>query len=226
MRKTFALICLFVVGCSQSPVEKRVDIESVMDAVVHIEVTAVSTSYDGYEYEQTWQGSGAFIAPNIILTAGHVVNGAKSAIITLRDGTKLSASIFYEADNADVGFICVDYESSHVLKFSQSKLKLLDTVYICGHPLGWMNNWTVSEGVVSCLERDCEGFFGEFLMLQSDAASYPGNSGGPVVDEKGEIVGVLVGGINGTECLSYIVPAEIADQWEDVFREWLECPKS
>jgi putative serine protease PepD len=189
-------------------------IEYVMDATVHIHA---------YSELGEWEGSGSFISDDgVILTAAHVVRDAYQFDVTLRDGRVFTSTVSMAADNMDVGFIKIDYVATPVLRFSTEPVELGQTVFIFGHPLGWMNNWSVTKGIVSNTSRDTEGFFGRWNVIQSDSASWPGNSGGPVVNENGEIVGVLVGGIYGMECISYVVPAEIADQWEDVFIEWLE----
>jgi S1-C subfamily serine protease len=233
--KLFILSCiLLITGCNNDPIamyDKPVNIDQCMNAVVHIraymdEYQYMTEDYLYDDFQGAWQGSGCFIREDgVILTAGHVVRGAKRFEITLRDGTVLESSVAWAADNMDVGFIKVEIPEGCVapyLKFDTDGVKLTEAVYILGHPLGWMNNWTVSKGIISNTARDCEGFFGVFDVIQSDSASYPGNSGGPVVDENGRVVGVLVGGIQGMECLSYIVPSWIAKEWSDVFFEWLD----
>ena len=233
------LIC--IVGCDKETVVKEVTIrevvveaksallpvEHIMDSVVHIKAeTADAQSYDEYtraKYGQSWQGSGCFIREDgVIMTAGHVVDNAAKIQVTLRDGTILEAQHFWKADNMDVGFIKVDINDAPCLQFDDDGVKLVEDVYIVGHPLGIMNKWSITKGIISNIDRDCDGFFGEKLMIQADAASWPGNSGGPVVDQVGNIIGVLVGGIGGQECLSYITPTWIASEWADVFFAWLE----
>jgi S1-C subfamily serine protease len=232
---------LIIIGCDKEPVIKKVivrevvreyakkvlPVEHIMDSVVHIRAESASAqTYDEYtraKYGQSWQGSGCFIRPDgVILTAGHVIKGAAKIWVTLRDGTELEAKYFWQADNMDIGFIKVEADLVPCLQFDTDGVKLVDDVYIVGHPLGIMNQWSITKGIVSNIARDCEGYFGEKLMIQSDAAAWPGNSGGPVVDASGNIIGVLVGGINGQECLSYIVPTWIASEWADVFFAWLE----
>jgi len=239
------LALLTLVGCKPRVVEKKVetvkvettlvyvqpevaDMDKVMNSVVHIRAYVEESQYGTEDYlydgfQGAWQGSGCFISEDgIVMTAGHVVDGADRLEVTLRDGTVLESVYFWRADNMDVGFIKVDIENAPALKFDTDGIELTEDVFILGHPLGWMNGWTISKGIISNTARDCDGFFGEHLMVQSDAASYPGNSGGPVVDLNGNIVGVLVGGIGGQECLSYITPAWIAKEWSDVFSAWLE----
>ncbi len=233
-----------IVGCDKEAVVKEtivregvvgakhitLPVEHIMDSVVHITGESADAMYYAEElkakYGQSWQGSGCFIREDgVIMTAGHVVDNASTIRVTLRDGTVLEAQHFWKADNMDVGFIKVEVPEGFVapyLKFDLDGVKLVEDVYIVGHPLGIMNKWSITKGIISNIDRDCEGFFGEKLMIQADAASWPGNSGGPVVDQAGNIIGVLVGGINGQECLSYITPTWIASEWADVFYAWLE----
>ena len=200
-----------------------------MQAVVHIQAFDNDASdYDYGEYEadsKSWQGSGCFIREDgVIMTAGHVVDGADEFLITLHDGTQYRSTVSMKADNMDVGFIKIEpNEPVNYLRFDPDhEVEIGETIYIYGHPLGDMNPWSLTKGIVSNTERDTEGFFGVFDVLQGDAASWPGNSGGPVLDEHGKVIGVLVGGIRGSDNMSYITPSWIAKEWQDVFCEWLE----
>lgn len=225
------LMPILLIGCEhkqpQSETEVIFPVEHIMNSVVHIEAQKASAvHYDEYlrkQFGQSWEGSGCFIRDDgVILTAGHVVDGADEIKVTLQDGTVLEAVHFWKADNMDVGFIKVDTDDVPYLEFNTTGVDLVDDVFIVGHPLGIMNKWSITKGIISNTDRDCEGYFGQHHMIQSDAASWPGNSGGPVVNVDGEVIGVLVGGIGGNECLSYITPAWIAKEWSDVFMEWLE----
>jgi S1-C subfamily serine protease len=204
-----------------------VTVERAMDAVVHVRAFVDKPSYEEEYYAMAWQGSGCFITTDgTIMTARHVVEGADYFEITLRDGRTFVTDVSLAANNLDVGFIKIEVEGVPCLCFSESDPLLGEDVWLYGHPLGDRNGWSVTKGIVSNVERDCEGFFGEFMMIQSDAASWPGNSGGPVINQNGQIVGVLVGGIVGQECLSYISPGDMCKEWSDVMKEWLECQKN
>lgn len=202
--------------------------EQMMDCIVHLQV-------EGIEQEQTsclifkknftpkWQGSGFFKREDgIIVTAAHVVHEASQITVTLRDGRTFEAQYFWAADNMDVGFVKIDIVDAPCLEWDTDGVELAEDVYVLGHPYGRLNEWHITKGIMSCLARDTNGFFGEHLTIQTDAASWPGNSGGAVLDMDGQIVGVLVGGYNGSECLSIVTPTWIAKEWCDVFEQWLE----
>lgn len=234
---------LILVGCERSePIEplparvevvERMSVEDMMDCVVHLQV--IGKEIENYTYYQEcmipeWQGSGFFVREDgIIITAAHVVRDATDITVTLRDGTEYEAEYFWPADNMDVGFVKIEIDCNDTpeieqvpfLEFDRDGVELAEDVYILGHPFGDMNGWSITKGIISNLDRDTEGFFGVHAVLQADASSWPGNSGGCVLDMEGRIVGVLVGGIRGQECLSYIVPGRIAKAWCVVFESWL-----
>lgn len=179
--------------------------DTIMRSVVHIRAIA------------GWQGSGAYIGDGLILTAGHVVNGGGTFAVTFENEPNAYISgASYVEPAADVGFIYLgaDFNDVNIPALSFSDIACIrgDTAYIYGSPFGWDYNFSVSRGIISSVSRDCNGFFGEKIMLQSDSASYPGNSGGPVTNGAGEIVGILVGGTYGSECISLCIPARICEQ--------------
>ena len=103
-----------------------------------------------------------------------------------------------------------------------------DLLFIMGSPLGDMHFNSVTLGIVSCLERDVDKYlprykYGWTPTFQSDAAAYPGNSGGPVFNMDGEAVGVLVAGMEA--CLNYSVPVSIFKDDLDTIRQWFELSR-
>lgn len=178
---------------------KRVD-----PSVVYIE--AVN------EYgDRLWSGSGIIISSDgLILTAGHVIEGAEAFKIVLPDGREFWSNKSYLSGITDIGLIWVDAEK---LPFSylgnSDNLRKGEEVFIIGCPFGFELRNTVTAGIISGLKRDSDGFFGEKLMIQSDAQSWPGNSGGPVYNMQGQIIGILIGGYWGADGISLIVPSNI-----------------
>jgi len=196
------------------PVQKVINVDNVMGAVCHI---GASGDYG------SWEGSGAYVGNGLILTAGHVVKDASTFVITFENSqSSYVSSTFYLEPTADVGFIVLDDYDGPALVFDNDGYNRGDTTYIFGSPFGWNYKFSVSKGIVASVERDCNGFFGEKLLFQTDAASWPGNSGGPVTDNEGEIIGILVGGVGYSECISLCIPVSICEQSMRVYLEILK----
>jgi len=187
---------------------KRVD-----PSVVYIEIS------DECGYPM-WSGSGVIVSPDgLILTAGHVVDDAYSFRVVLPDGREFTTEKSYFSDVTDAGFIKIDAKELPVSSFGNSdNLKKGEEVFIIGTPLGYTLKNTVTSGIVSGLKRDYDDdFFGEKFLFQSDALSWPGNSGGPVYDMRGQIVGIVVGGYYPLDGISLCVPSNICILVMDVY---------
>ena len=180
-------------------------VERTLDSCVHV-----------VNVTRGWQGSAFAVAPDILITAGHVNEGGREFLITTADGEEYIAYQAISSKKYDIGFIKLEEPVLHpALVGNIGKLRLGQPVYVIGGSLGKMNWPNVTVGAISCLNRDLESFgapldFGWSILWQVDAATYPGNSGGPIFTLDGVVRGILVGGIGGSECLSYCVPLEVA----------------
>lgn len=192
------------------PEPEPLSLDTIMQSVVHIEA------------DFSWQGSGAYVGNGLILTAGHVVENAYEFVVTFEDGTICESYQYYREPTADVGFIYLGDCNAPSLQFDDDSTYRGDSVYIFGNPFGWSYNFSVTKGIISSVNRDCEGFFGDKIMLQADAAAYSGNSGGPVTDDEGEIIGILVGGTYGGDNISLIIPADICEASMKIYLAMLE----
>ena len=189
------------------PVTSQVNLVSLIKradpSVIYIEAVDEYNSH-------LWSGSGVIISPDgLVLTAGHVIDGAEAFKIILSDGQEFWSDKSYLSNVTDVGLIQIDAEK---LPFSylgnSDNLHKGEEVFIIGSPLGIELQNTVTAGIISGLKRDID-FFGEKLMIQSDAQSWPGDSGGPVYNMNGRVVGILVGGYWGADGISLIIPSNI-----------------
>lgn len=137
-------------------------------------------------------GSGAYISSNgYILTVAHLFNGFDkivSVTVISPAGDEVAAKIVQVGNGVDLAIIKVDfYESTPFVKIADpSKLNVGQEVIAIGSPAGL--SFSASKGIISALYRD---FDGAYNVTQSDAATNPGNSGGPMFNLDGELVGVV-----------------------------------
>src|SRR5215469_13569187 len=135
-------------------------------------------------------GSGFVVDPSgIIVTNRHVIEGATDILVTLQDNTLLRATLLAQADQTDVALIKVTPESPlPIVHFGDSDtVHVADHVLAIGNPLGL--GGTVTRGIVSALNRDIRDTpFDDYI--QTDAAINHGNSGGPLFNDRGEVIGM------------------------------------
>jgi len=170
--------------------------------VVNATVTIQVVSKQGEE----WSGSGVFIDnKGTILTAGHVLIDAELIDIVMPDGKTYKAKNPYVTNLVDVAFCQLDADIEvPFLAIAQMPTAVGDVVRVVGSPLGLTFHGTVTQGIVSFNGRDLDGV----SYMQIDASAVPGNSGGPVVNLQGEIVGILVAGIQMGVEMNFVVPAD------------------
>ena len=168
-----------------------------VNAVVTINAIVRQTVNYGFFFGSQTQevpvsGSGFFLtADGYILTNYHVVEGGENITVTDYDGNEYPATLVgYEQSN-DIAVLKVTGTSFHAVQIGNSTdLEVGDTLLIIGNALGELQ-YTLTQGVVSYLERAVTTETGEVInMFQTDAAINSGNSGGPVFNAKGEVVGI------------------------------------
>lgn len=175
-----------------------------VDSVVSIEVSVQGGK--GY-------GTGFIISEEgYIVTNYHVVENAKSILVTLYDDRQYSATIVGYEEMNDIAVLKIEPDGEiHSLIYGvSSDLSVGDAVYIIGNPLGDLT-FTLTTGVVSALNRLVETGNGmEINMFQTDAAVNSGNSGGPVFDEHGYVVGIASAKYASAsiEGLSFCIPID------------------
>jgi serine protease Do len=140
--------------------------------------------------EQRTQSSGLFIDPSgIIVTNRHVIQDSSEIIVTLHGTTRLRASVLATAAQSDLALVRVNVgKALPTVSFGDSNhMRPSEPVFIIGNPLGLGS--TVTAGIISALDRNTsESQSGSFFQI--DAAVNHSNSGGPVFDENGKVIGV------------------------------------
>jgi len=147
-----------------------------------------------------------------IVTNNHVVENSEKISVTFSDGVEASATLVGTDEKSDVAVIKVDNTSYPPLpKGDSSKLKVGEIVMAVGSPFGLSQS--VTTGIISALERNSAGINEYESFIQTDAPINRGNSGGPLVDMNGAVVGVnsaIVSGSAGNDGIGFAIPMNLA----------------
>lgn len=223
--------------------------EKSVSAVVHITTKTKNSMYDssnqlfefffgprgGYNQEPQYSmsaGSGVIISEDgYIVTNNHVVDGAENIDVILNDNRRFTAKVIGRDPNTDIALVKIDAKNLTVLPWGDSEsLKLGEWVLAVGNPFNLTS--TVTAGIVSAKSRSIGIMSGQMPMesfIQTDAAVNPGNSGGALVNARGELVGIntaIASRTGSYSGYSFAIPASIVHKVVDDLRKFGEVQRA
>lgn len=183
---------------------------AVSNSVVEITTEVVSTNNFMGQYISEGAGSGVIITTDgYIVTNHHVIDGASTISVTLKDGTSYSAEVIGDDAKTDLAVLKIDASGLTPAVFGDSdKITVGQTAIAIGNPLGQLGG-TVTSGIVSALDREIEIDGETMTLLQTSAAINPGNSGGGLFDDNGNLIGIVNAKSSGSdiEGLGFAIPS-------------------
>lgn len=187
--------------------------QRVSNAVVHLKVEKKQpNSRQAQLPGNAGTGSGFIISSDgFVVTNSHVINGAERIEGTLQDGRTFQARVVGDDPATDIAVVKMDGENLSTLAFGESRRLMVGQIAIAiGNPYGFQ--YSVTAGVVSALGRTLRSQSGRLIddVIQTDAALNPGNSGGPLVDSYGHVIGVNTAVILPAQGLCFAVAADLA----------------
>lgn len=184
-------------------------VDTVSPAVVHVQVKSARGGRSGQG-----SGSGVVVSPDgLILTNNHVIDGAQSITLAQGDGQHFGARLVGRDPDTDIAVLRA--ETTERLKFAKladsKKLRPGQIAIAIGNPLGFQS--TVTAGIISAVGRSLRAENGRLIddVIQTDAALNPGNSGGPLVNSAGHVIGINTATIMGAQGLCFAVASNTAE---------------
>lgn len=180
------------------------------NSVVAITTESMSTDSWARQYVTEGAGSGVVYSEDgYILTNNHVIEGASTINVTMNDGKTYEASLVAADSQSDIAVLKIDATGLTPVSFGDSDaLSVGDLAVVIGNPLGTLAG-TATDGIVSGLEREITLDGKSMTLIQVSASVNPGNSGGGVFDQYGNLIGLVVAKSSGSdvEGLGFAIPS-------------------
>lgn len=191
-------------------------VEIIKDSVVEIETISSSST-------QVTSGAGSGVLFGIseekyyVVTNHHVIDSANMVWVRLTNGERYSASIVGSVADADVAVLTISREGidpsvykTITIPSDGYKTRVGDTAIAIGNPLGTLGG-SVTQGIVSALDREINLEGTIMNVMQTDAAANPGSSGGGLFDAYGQLIGIVNGGsaVEGVEGINFAIPVKV-----------------
>lgn len=189
--------------------------EKALPSVVGVRTVETVSGYFRGSYDVEGIGTGVIVSSNgLILTNQHVVtSNPKSVTVTLIDGTEHAATVLYTDEIMDLAIIKIDATGLTPAELGDSdKLTVGETSVAIGNPLGLEYERSVTAGIVSALDRSIQLSSSQIEenLIQTDAAINSGNSGGPLLNSQGQVIGINAYKDMAGEGLGFAIPINIA----------------
>ena len=189
-------------------------IQNSMSSVVGIYLSATTINYTGAsEEEDLGSGSGVIITSDgYIITNNHVVEGGQNIRVCLQDGSEYEATLIGTDSYSDLAVIKIDATGLPAATLgTSSNMTVGDPVFAIGNPLGVLSS-SVSQGIISGLDRTINVDGHNMTLMQTDAAVNPGNSGGGLFNANGELIGIVNAKSYGldVEGIGFAIPMDTA----------------
>ena len=188
-------------------------VKQIADAVVHVQVEKWITDRRSNKKQLAPAAGSGFIisSDGFIVTNHHVIENAHSINVALSNGEVVNAELKGQDPSTDIAILKIYQSGLRSLSFANSdELQVGQVAIAIGNPLGLQH--TVTAGVVSALGRSLRAGNGRLIddVIQTDAALNPGNSGGPLVNSSGHVIGVNTATISSAQGICFAVSSNIA----------------
>jgi len=198
-------------GSASGSGSRKLTFQEIYRRVIPSVVSIVSTLQTG-----SASGTGIIMSEDgYIITNYHVVEDSSAISVTLENGDEFSAALVGSDEQSDLAVLKIDAESLTAAEFGDSDaLEVGDTVLAIGNPLGTDLKGTLTDGIISAINRDIIVDGREMTLLQTNAALNSGNSGGPLINIYGQIIGINTMKISSyyssVEGLGFAIPISTA----------------